>query len=87
MKFFVITLCITFLVINLFIPVWRYFIDKSYWEGLAVVPILVLANMSLGIYYNLSIWYKLSKRTMAGATITLIGQALLFNQFPLYSAF
>jgi len=78
MKFFVITLCITFLVINLFIPVWRYFIDKSYWEGLAVVPILVLANMSLGIYYNLSIWYKLSKRTMAGATITLIGAGITF---------
>ena len=37
----------------------------NHWEGLAVVPILVLANMSLGIYYNLSIWYKLSKRTMA----------------------
>lgn len=78
MKFFVITLCITFLVINLFIPVWRYFIDKSYWDGLAVVPILVLANMSLGIYYNLSIWYKLSRKTMAGATITLIGAGITF---------
>ena len=76
MKFFVITICATFLIINLYIPVWRYFIDESYWEGLAVVPILVIANMCLGIYYNLSIWYKVTNRTMAGATITLIGAGI-----------
>lgn len=76
MKFFVITVCITFLVINLYIPVWRYFIDESYWEGLAVVPILVVANMCLGVYYNLSVWYKITNKTMAGAAITLIGAAI-----------
>jgi O-antigen/teichoic acid export membrane protein len=78
MKFFVITVCFTFLIINLFIPIWRHFISPGYWEGLAVVPILVLANMCLGIYYNLSIWYKLSNRTGAGATITIIGAAITF---------
>ncbi|MEP7317869.1 MAG: oligosaccharide flippase family protein [Panacibacter sp.] len=76
MKFFVITVCCVFLIINLFIPVWRYFISPTYWEGLAIVPILVLANICLGIYYNLSIWYKISNKTMAGATITLIGAAI-----------
>lgn len=76
MKFFVITVCVTFLLITLFIPVWRYFIRKDYWEGLGIVPILVLANMCLGIYYNLSIWYKVSNRTRAGATITLIGTGI-----------
>lgn len=78
MKFFVITVCCVFLIITLFIPVWRYFIREDYWVGLGVVPILVLANMSLGIYYNLSIWYKLSNKTTAGATITLIGAAITF---------
>lgn len=78
MKFFVITVCFTFLFINLFIPIWKHFVSPAYWEGLAVVPILVLANMCLGIYYNLSIWYKLSNRTRAGATITLIGAGITF---------
>ncbi len=78
MKFFVITVCCVFLIINLYIPVWRYFIDPGYWEGLGVVPILVLANMCLGIYYNLSIWYKLSHKTTAGAIITLTGAGITF---------
>ena len=73
MKFFVIVITMMFLVVSLFIPVWKHFIGPKYWEGLAVVPILLLANMFLGIYYNLSIWYKLSHRTMAGAWITLVG--------------
>ena len=72
-----------------FLPVWKYFIDPKYWEGLKVVPILLLANMSLGIYYNLSIWYKVTNRTMAGAWITLIGTAItvVINYFfiPKYS--
>jgi O-antigen/teichoic acid export membrane protein len=46
--------------------------------GLGVVPILLLANMFLGIYYNLSIWYKLSNKTMAGAYITIIGAVITF---------
>jgi len=51
------------------------------WVGLKVVPILLLANMFLGIYYNLSVWYKLANKTMAGAWITVIGAAvtLLIN--------
>jgi len=76
MKFFVITICTMFLVVSLYIPVWKYFIAEKHWEGLKVVPILLLANMFLGIYYNLSIWYKLSNKTTAGATITIIGAAI-----------
>ncbi len=74
MKFFVITICFMFLAVVLFLDVWKHFITNPvYWRGLGVVPILLLANMFLGIYYNLSIWYKLSNKTMAGAWITLIG--------------
>lgn len=76
MKFFVIVITIMFLVVSLFIPIWKYFIGPKYWEGLSVVPILLLANMFLGIYYNLSIWYKLSNKTMAGAVITFTGVAV-----------
>ncbi len=78
MKFFVITITVMFLVVSMYIPVWKHFIGPKYWSGLAVVPILLFANMSLGIYYNLSIWYKLAKRTTAGATITLIGAGITF---------
>jgi O-antigen/teichoic acid export membrane protein len=76
MKFFVITVTFMFLVVSLFIPVWRNFIADKHWSGLRVVPILLLANIFLGIYYNLSIWYKLGNRTKAGAYITLIGAAI-----------
>jgi O-antigen/teichoic acid export membrane protein len=82
MKFFVITISIMFLVVTLYVDIWKYFLSidpgklKIYWTGLKVVPILLLANMFLGIYYNLSIWYKLTHKTIAGAYITLIGAAI-----------
>lgn len=76
MKFFVITICLMFLAVSLFLPVWQIMIGPEYRVGLKVVPILLFANMFLGIYYNLSIWYKLGNKTMAGAWITLIGAAV-----------
>ena len=71
-----------FLVVAMYIDIWKYFLSREiYWTGLKVVPILLLANMFLGIYYNLSIWYKLTHKTIAGAYITLIGAliTLLIN--------
>ncbi|MFY7900802.1 MAG: oligosaccharide flippase family protein [Chitinophagaceae bacterium] len=76
MKFFVIVLSFMFLVVALYINIWKHFIDKKMHEGLRVVPILLMANIFLGIYYNLSVWYKLGKKTIAGAYITLIGAAI-----------
>lgn len=77
MKFFVITICVMFLFVALYLDVWKQFIrNPAMWVGLKVVPILLIANMCLGVYYNLSIWYKLSNNTRAGATITIIGAAL-----------
>lgn len=73
MKFFVIVVTLMFLVVSLYLNVWKLFIAPSYWSGLKVVPILLFANIFLGIYYNLSIWYKLSNKTSAGAYITLGG--------------
>ena len=76
MKFFVIIISVMFLAVSLYMPVWKYFIGPKYWQGLAVVPILLLANMFIGIYYNLSVWYKLSNKNSAGAYITMGGAIL-----------
>jgi O-antigen/teichoic acid export membrane protein len=90
MKFFVITICAMFLVVALFLDIWKELIrNKTMWAGLTVVPILLLANMFLGIYYNLSIWYKVTNKTLTGAFITLTGAVitLVINYFfiPIYS--
>jgi O-antigen/teichoic acid export membrane protein len=77
MKFFVITITLMFLVVALYLDIWKQFIrDETMWEGLKVVPVLLFANMFLGIYYNLSIWYRLSHKTTPGAYITLIGASI-----------
>jgi O-antigen/teichoic acid export membrane protein len=77
MNYFVATVCGVFLVVTLNIDIFKHFIqNESYWVGLGVVPILLLANVFLGIYYNQSIWYKLSGQTKFGAYIA-IGGALL----------
>jgi O-antigen/teichoic acid export membrane protein len=83
MKFFVIVISIMFLVVALYLNIWKHFISSKEWDGLAVVPILLLANMFLGIYYNLAIWYKLGHKTSAGAYITLTGAAItiIINYF------
>ncbi|MGE5108326.1 MAG: lipopolysaccharide biosynthesis protein [Sphingobacteriales bacterium] len=74
MKFFVITITVMFLVVALYLDIWKEFIrNPKMWVGLKVVPVLLLANMFLGIYYNLAIWYKLTNKTMAGAYITIAG--------------
>lgn len=76
MKWFVITLCIAFLFTALYIDLWKYFIGPSYRQGLGVVPILLAANIALGIYYNLSVWYKITDRMRWGTYITLVGAAI-----------
>jgi len=76
MKFFVIVVATMFLMVSLFIPVWARMIGPEYRAGLKIVPILLLANIFLGIYYNLSIWFKLGNSTITGIYITFIGTAI-----------
>ncbi|MBR1769578.1 MAG: oligosaccharide flippase family protein [Bacteroidales bacterium] len=76
MTAFVIFLCFVFLVVMGYIDIFRYFMGKDYRVGIIVVPILLMANIFLGIYYNLSIWYKVSDKTVYGAYIALSGAAL-----------
>ncbi|MBN9294809.1 MAG: oligosaccharide flippase family protein [Flavobacteriia bacterium] len=74
MNYFVAIVILFFLLVSLNLPVLKYFISNhTYWEGLKVVPILLIANIFLGIYYNQSIWYKLSGQTKFGAMIAIIG--------------
>lgn len=76
MKFFTMACGAVFLVVALFLDIWKVLItrkDPAYAEGLDIVPILTMGTVFLGIYYNLSIWYKLTNRNMTGAYITLAG--------------
>ena len=72
-RYFTIVGLFIFLGVMLFLNVIKYFIGSSYHEGLAIVPILLLANLCLGIYYNVAIWYKLTNKTSHGATIAVFG--------------
>lgn len=80
MKFFVIACCFMFLFIGLFLDVFKWifieFANPRWAEGLQVVPLLALGNIFLGIYYNLSVWYKLTNKNLYGAYITIAGAAV-----------
>lgn len=65
-----------FLGITLYMDIAQEFIGERYREGLVIVPILLLANLCLGVYYNFAIWYKLKDKTLIGAWIA-IGGALI----------
>lgn len=73
MTAFVMFLSLIFLVVMGYIDIFKYFIGTEYRVGLTVVPILLMANIFLGIYYNLSIWYKVTDKTRWGAIISIIG--------------
>ena len=77
MNVFIAFVCGIFLLVTLNIDIFKYFIqNETYWVGLQVVPILLMANIFLGIYYNQSIWFKLSGKTKFGAYIALFGASL-----------
>lgn len=65
--------CLAFVGIGLFMDVAQYFVAANYREGLGIVPILLLANLFLGLYYNVAVWYKLGDKTRFGAYIAIVG--------------
>ncbi len=89
MQYFTIVCTTIFLVVMLYIDIFKYFIGEKFREGLAVVPILLMANIFLGMYYNLSIWYKLTDKTRMGALVSFGGAiiTLMLNWLwiPTYS--
>ena len=77
MTYFVIVVSLMFLVISLNLDIFKWFIpNEAFHEGLTVVPLLLMANVCLGIYYNQSIWYKLADKTIYGAYIAIAGAAI-----------
>ncbi len=85
---FVIFCVLIFLVVTLYLDLFQYFVGAAYREGLSVVPVLLVANLLLGVYLNLSIWYKLTDRTLMGAWVALAGSVitvgLLWWWVPIY---
>ncbi len=76
LNWFVIFCVFLFLLVTLFLDVFQYFVGSAYREGLHVVPVLLLANLLLGIYVNLSIWYKLTDRTLLGSAVSIGGAVI-----------
>lgn len=77
MKYFVMFTLFAFLAVVAFMPLLKYIIKSDYWEGLVVVPIVMMAEIFMGIYFNLSFWYKLIDQTWWGAIFSAIGCAVL----------
>lgn len=75
MEFFVILGALILLVVTVFVDLLKLILipNESYWEAMAVVPILLLAYFFLGIYHNLSVWYKITDQTKFGAYISIVG--------------
>ena len=78
MKYFVIFTPLAFLAVIGYMDILRYVIrDRSYWPGLRVVPIVMAAEIMMGIYFNLSFWYKLIDKTIYGAWFSGVGCLVL----------
>lgn len=77
-KYFVIFGSLILLGVIVFADILKFLLldNKSYWEAMKVVPLIILANFCLGIYNNLSVWYKLTDRTKMGAYISIVGAVL-----------
>lgn len=76
MHWFIIACSAIYLGVMLFMDYIAHFVGEEYREGLGVVPVLLMANLLLGVYYNLSIWYKLNDRTGLGAWMAVGGAVL-----------
>lgn len=75
MDYFIVVVALIFLGTMVYLDdfIMRFLVGKKYWEGRGVIPVLMLANLFLGVYYNLSIWYKLTGKTIWGAWFSVIG--------------
>ncbi len=94
MHWFVIVCLIIFVAVSLNLDVVKHILrNKEYHKGLSIVPVLLMANLFLGIYYNLSVWFKLSDKTywglvfnLTGAGITIIGNTIFMPKYSYFAA-
>mgnify|MGYP002776222315 FL=1 len=77
MKFFIIFSLLIFLGMILYMDIFKYIIQRDYWIGLNVVPIVLVSFIFQGIFFNLSLWYKLTDKTMYGAWFSIIGTIII----------
>ena len=79
MKFFIIFTLLGFLCVMAWIDVFKVLLirNQDYWEGITVVPIVMAAEIMMGIYFNLSFWYKLIDKTLYGAIFSIVGCIVL----------
>lgn len=78
--YFVIVCCIILVAVGTNLDLLKYFLgQESYWEGLSIVPILLLGYLFLGVYYNMSVWFKLNDKTYYGTIVTLGGAIITFG--------
>lgn len=77
MKFFIIFSLLIFLGMTLYMDIFKYIIQRDYWTGLNVVPIVLMSFIFQGIFFNLSLWYKLTDKTMYGAWFSILGTIII----------
>ncbi len=76
MTFFVISGLFIFLLVNIYLEYFILFIGKDFREGVGIVPVVLMANLVMGIFFNLSIWYKLTNKTHFGAILVILGATI-----------
>ncbi|MDR1198733.1 MAG: oligosaccharide flippase family protein [Prevotellaceae bacterium] len=93
MKYFVIFCVFIFLFVALYLDIFKLFIGSDFRVGIGVVPIMLLANIFLGINFNLSMWYKISGQTkyainitLSGLLVTIVVNAVFMPYFGYYAA-
>ncbi|MDR2475811.1 MAG: oligosaccharide flippase family protein [Bacteroidales bacterium] len=76
MKYFIIFGLLIFLTVMFYIDILKFFVDDSYFEGIKVVPIVMMGELFFGIYFNLSFWYKLIDKTKYGTYFSAVGSII-----------
>ncbi|MCH5229263.1 MAG: polysaccharide biosynthesis C-terminal domain-containing protein [Muribaculaceae bacterium] len=79
MKYFIIFGWLIFLGVMFYLPFVRYFISPNYWSGLQVVPVMMGAELCFGVFFNLSLWYKLTDKTRWGMYLSLMCFAIMLG--------
>lgn len=77
MKYFLVFAILAFMAVMFYMPIIKHLIDPKYWSALNVVPIVMIAEIFMGVYFNLSFWYKLSDQTWWGAIMSACGAAVM----------
>jgi O-antigen/teichoic acid export membrane protein len=77
MKFFIIFSLVIFLGMVLYVDIFKYVFQKNFWVGFNILPLILMSFVFQGIYFNLSLWYKLTDRTIFGAWFSVLGTVII----------